>query len=305
MDSKSKIIVIKDGSTASFDTFDNVYKYFKKWSYGLFFRAFRKTLKYVHLDFVDHLFYDKWRKKLGSVSTVILFDAKDEYSDYIPKYIKSKNENIKIIFWYWNAIKSHNDKLVTSKYIDEIWTYNRFDADKYNLKYSPQFYNFDFCKIEKNNEEKNVHSSDIVFLGKDKGRKKDLLDLEEKFTKIGLKCNFMIVEKRTDKVNYLDYLKLVGGSKCILDFNYLLPCGISLRPLEAVGMRKKLITNNPDVINYRFYDKDNIFIIGKDDLNRVIDFVNSPFKKVKQNYIDYYSFSAWLKRLSEGLEDEK
>ena len=61
-------------------------------------------------------------------------------------------------------------------------------------------------------------------------------------------------------------------------------------------LERKLITNNTDIKNYDFYNHDNIFILGEDNINEIKEFINKPYKKIDQDIIDYYDFDQWLNR---------
>ncbi len=247
------------------------------------------------------LFLGNWKKNLKNYKTIILFDT--GYVDFLPKYIKQKNKKIKIIYWYWNSVCERGITPLSNKYIDEIWTYNRFDAKEYNLKYNPQFY-YANPELITSIISENVNN-DVVFLGRDKGREQKLIELKNKLETKNVKCNFHIVKDNKDFVNYNDYLKMVAKSKCILDLSYTLPCGLSLRPLEALYFNKKLITNNTDIVNYKFYNKNNIFILGVDDFNEINEFLKTPCVEISDEIKKFYSYPSWLERLSKGIEAEK
>ena len=66
--------------------------------------------------------------------------------------------------------------------------------------------------------------------------------------------------------------------------------------MEALFLERKLITNNTDIKNYDFYNHDNIFILGEDNINEIKEFINKPYKKIDQDIIDYYDFDQWLNR---------
>ena len=66
--------------------------------------------------------------------------------------------------------------------------------------------------------------------------------------------------------------------------------------MEALFLERKLITNKTDIKNYDFYNHDNIFILGEDNINEIKEFINKPYKKIDQDIIDYYDFDQWLNR---------
>ena len=64
-------------------------------------------------------------------------------------------------------------------------------------------------------------------------------------------------------------------------------------------MKKKLITNNINIINCEFYNKNNIFIINKDNLDDLNDFLKSEYKKIDKKIINYFDYESWLNRFFE------
>lgn len=294
---KMKTIIIKSNNKSIFEGLNNVFARYSSYSFTA--RIIEKLIKNMKLSFFEPIFYGKWKKLVGECELAILFDNDSWGVDTIARYLKKNNPNIKVIFWYWNPLALFNNRIVDSKYIDEIWTYDRFDAKKYGLKYNTQFYRTMPFKKEKKEKR-----SDLIFLGIDKGREKTLMGLEKAAISQGLNCNFHIVISKKDKVDYLDYLRDVINSKCVVDLVPDQQCGMTLRPLEALFFGKKLITNYQDIVNYDFYNKSNIFVIGKDDMDKLADFINSLYTKIDRKIIDFYSYESWLKRIEKG-EDVK
>ena len=66
--------------------------------------------------------------------------------------------------------------------------------------------------------------------------------------------------------------------------------------LEALFFKKKLITNNRDIVNLQFYNANNIFVLGIDKLENLKNFMDKPYENIEQKVIDYYDFNEWLKR---------
>ena len=90
-------------------------------------------------------------------------------------------------------------------------------------------------------------------------------------------------------------MKNMVASKCIVDIVSKSEfTGFTLRPFEAMNYKKKLITNNPDLANYDFYNKENIFIFGKDSESRLKDFVRSPFVEIPQSIRLKYDINSWI-----------
>lgn len=282
------LIIKKDKNSNMFKYLDfkEVENYYITKKENMLFRLFRKSN-----SFLFAIFLEKWKKNLKNYNVVILFD--NGFQNIIAKYIKNKNPNIRIILWFWNPVIPASQLFLNNEYIDEFWTYSKQDAEKYNMKYNTQFYTFNL-KLKKEKIK-----NDIIFLGTDKGRKKILLKLKEEFTKAGLQVDFHIIEKREQYVSYEKYLDMLENNRAILDFNLATNSPLTLRVMEAIFFKKKLITNNLDIINYDFYDPNNIFVLGKDKLENIHNFMTLPYKKINHNIIEYYDFNNWINRFGE------
>ena len=70
--------------------------------------------------------------------------------------------------------------------------------------------------------------------------------------------------------------------------------GLTMRTIETLGAKKKLITTNPHVKEYDFYRPENILIV--DRYNPVItkEFLDAPWKEIPENIYKKYSISSWL-----------
>ena len=95
---------------------------------------------------------------------------------------------------------------------------------------------------------------------------------------------------------YSEVQKNIVASKAILDIQVSKTAGPSLRALEAVFYNKKLLTDDKNVKTFKFYNKQNIFIIDEDDWDNLNEFLDSPVLPVKEEDIEYYNVKNWLSR---------
>jgi hypothetical protein len=108
--------------------------------------------------------------------------------------------------------------------------------------------------------------------------------------------NAKISEFHFKPVNGIEMDNLISESRCILDSAQEGQLGLTIRVLEALGAKKKLITTNKDVINYDFYKKENIYIYdGVFDYNSV--FFNSDYVELDDKIYQKYSLRSWIHEL--------
>lgn len=237
------------------------------------------------------------------VNTIIIFESL--ISKQFLKWLRTVQPNARIIIWYWNIVDNTlNPKMIKDKSIEK-WSFSRKDSLMYGMKFNPAPY---FKEVSLQSEEP-VY--DIVFVGKDKGRLKNILAYQTKFEKLGMSTKFIITPENKWKSNrkyhkpipYSDVLKLTSKSKAIFDFIEITDSGQSMRVYESLFNQKKLITNNQLIADYDFYDKKNIFILNIDNIEGLKSFVNGPYKKISNETIMNYDFENWINRFF--IKDEK
>ena len=91
-----------------------------------------------------------------------------------------------------------------------------------------------------------------------------------------------------------DVRTVFARSRAFLDIEHDRQTGLTIRTFEAMGARKKLITTNPDVRSYDFYDPANVLVI--DRRTPLIDpvFLAAPIKEVLPEIRERYGVDGWI-----------
>ena len=228
-----------------------------------------------------------WKKELKKYDTIILHAS--ELTNHLPEYIHRINPDIRIIYWYWNPVNKNTiPQLVTDENV-EFWTFNQKDRLKYNMNYNIQYYN------ESAKSDNLEIKYDVFFIGHDKGRGKYIKKLQYLMEKKGLRCNFRIIPDSSDKfIPYDSIRKELSMSKAILEINQSGQDGYTLRALESLFLKKKLITNNVYLNKADFYFKDNIYIIGESNAEDIKKFIDVPYNHKADSFIKKYTVDAWF-----------
>lgn len=136
---------------------------------------------------------------------------------------------------------------------------------------------------------------DCFFIGLEKGRGNILDEIRQVLDEKGLTHQFIITKDGKNFIPYTQTLAMMQKSRCIIDVT-LSTKGMSLRPMESLYFQKKLITNSVNIINEKLYHPQNVFIWGKDDNNKLYDFIHSPFYNYSDDILSYYDINSWLER---------
>ena len=89
-------------------------------------------------------------------------------------------------------------------------------------------------------------------------------------------------------------MDVVRSSRAVLDIQHFKQTGLTMRTLETLGAGKKLITTNPDVKEYDFYDEGRVMTIDRANpaaaLN--LEFFREDDSQVPEAVIDGYSIAV-------------
>lgn len=103
--------------------------------------------------------------------------------------------------------------------------------------------------------------------------------------------------KKTDfkweKVATNDMMKIIEESKCILDSPQEGQTGLTIRTIECLGAKRKLITSNSQIKRYDFYKEENI-IVYPNDIGHNSSFFSSPYQDIEWDIYNKYSLKSWL-----------
>lgn len=247
----------------------------------------RRILAHSKVKFGTFL-YENWINELDKYSTIIIHVSSLTY--HVTNMIKEKYPDKRIIMWYWNTVnRDTNPELYRD--IAEVWSFDKNDCEKYDMKYNTQYYQpqYDINKLQIE------YDTDVFFIGHDNGRKSSILEFERKAEKLGVNCDIRISDTRNGwYIPYSEVEKRILNCKAILEFNQRGQVGTTLRALEALFYNKKLITDNYHIKDEPYYNSNNIFIIGYDKMDNLVDFINSKYDdsviKIRSNY----SLETWF-----------
>ena len=215
----------------------------------------------------------------------------DYMQDFV-HYLKNKYIDAKYVCFYQDLVKSHPgaDPDILSEFFDLILSYDKGDVEKYGLIYHPTV--FSRYAVE---QDLSIPESDIYFVGLAKDRFNSIFEIYYKLREAGFICDFylsgvpplnQIKEEGIhyiDKMGYMDNLKHVVRTKCLLEIIQNGAKGSTVRTWEAIMYDKKLLTNNVSIVDDFYYNAEYISLINNNNINvEFLDKINTyenPYKE--------------------------
>lgn len=229
----------------------------------------------------------------------------DLFSENVLQKIKLKSKHF--VGYQWDGMNRFPLAENMIPYFDRFFVFDSNDEKKYHNVQSINNFYFDYL------HPKREFKHDIFFVGTFmKDRINELLQLSLIFKKIGLKSSINIICNKSkyykkygdfpvhftkSGMNFKDNILNSQQSNVILDFQNSMHNGVSFRVFEAVGYQKKLITNNPLVKNYDFYNPNNIFVFTNENIHEVEHFLKQDFVELPPEIREKYSFTHWVKQI--------
>lgn len=233
--------------------------------------------------------------------------------------LKESQPRAKFVLYQWDSVKNFSHILKVQKYFDKKYSFDKSDCyEDSSLEFLPLFYCDRYKKIGK--MKIRDYKYDYSFIGTAHPKKFKFIKMMDEQLKEVYDNSFIYYflpsrlvyfyrkirnkEFRNAKLkdfyynplNEVELNNIFINSRCILDCPQDNQIGLTIRVIETLGAKKKLITTNSDIVNYDFYRPENIYVYdSKLDIDNV--FFSSDYVEIDQNIYEKYSLTNWLKEI--------
>lgn len=275
----------------------------------------------LEADFYNEFYLKKvkeFKSKNDEKFDYVLIIKPEEFTPKVIKEVVSMGEVSAGYIWDGLRLFFKPNLIKNKKYIDYIYSFdtnNIKDHPELNLEFSTNFAVFN-QKIVPYDQRK----IDLFYVGDLAGR----LDTQRRDTKLirllqHVDGNFdvNILFKETDKslqrydshrIKYIETfipmaesLERTRNSKIVIDICKAHHIGLSFRFFECMATETKIITNNKDVVNYDFYNPNNIMLVDFDhdilEQHQFDEFLSLPYQSLNYSVLEKYSVQNWIQHL--------
>ncbi|MCC8049863.1 MAG: hypothetical protein LIP10_04270 [Clostridiales bacterium] len=223
------------------------------------------------------------------VKTIVITDAVFQPSLY--KALKKEYHDKRFVLYHMNLLRGYNRCF--RSYCSEAYTFDQSDAEQFGIAYRHTPYTDRIRKMDCAIE------TDALFLGRDKNRLQKIRQAKQTLEAAGLRTRFYVYETKDAELrmdsymSYEDYLDQVMRAECLVEINIPGQSGCSLRFLEALFFRKKLITDNAAIRQDPWYRRENVYILGEEEDRPLQEFIKTPYSSEGLDLSELV-FSNWL-----------
>lgn len=233
--------------------------------------------------------------------------------------IKQMNKKAKFIMYQWDSERNLPYSKGIHEFFDDVYSFDRYDCMNNNMyKFLPLFYTKNYEEIGSKEVESYKYCCSYIGTAHPK-KVKEINDIvratEDIFPKqyiyhyMPSKLKYIyhkifapefkelsFSDFQTKKMSSNQVMKVFSESQCILDAPQAGQTGLTIRTIECLGAKRKMITTNNDIRYYDFYREENILIYnGTIDKNNI--FFKSQYVDIKEETYKKYSLRSWLKTM--------
>lgn len=287
-------------------------------------RPFEGTYKKILLRIAPKLL----KKEINQYFLGILDNASKVEYDYVfclklecfPREIllqlKAQQRKAKFIFYTWDSFTNNKNPLSCLDIFDRCLTFDNQDAKTYGLIHRPLFYLNEYAEIEDKARPFDVSFIGSIHIHRYKLIKSFLKNVDKKYTcymylfvpslLLYFARKFLLFpiygsSKKSDfkftSLNKKEIVSLFTKSKAILDICHHNQSGLTMRSIEALGARRKLITNNENIKMYDFFNPQNILILDEKNMEISNEFLDSDYEQLIPEIQFRYSLNGWVSEI--------
>jgi len=196
--------------------------------------------------------------------------------------------------------------LISAALFDNIYSFDSHDVESYGFTPTTNYIYLPKKPIQSGEFQYKV----FMVISKDE-RLNTLTAVAESLDKLGVNHKLILrgsrepkelhpnIEFRSNEIWQGELNQFLSDSEIFLDIVREGHHGLSFRIFEAMAHQKKLITTNSSVVNYDFYNPQNILIINPKSVKIPDNFLNTPYVPIPKPIYEYYTVDHWVKRVFE------
>lgn len=265
--------------------------------------------------YINHYYNKIIKETLQKEYDYVFFIKGESISASNVRRLKQFHPEANFIIYHWDSIANNSNAQNLLPYFDRVFSFDKIDCERLGLHFLPLFYTPDYANIPYYNKEIKY---DMLFVGTTHSDRYKLVKrIEEQIIKMGGLCltwfyfpSKILYYKMKIQNSYLRQipvhtfhfkpmskellLQLYAGSRIIIDVQHPKQTGLTMRCIETLGAKRKLITTNYYITEYDFYNPDNILVVDRNLPYVPEKFLNEPYRDTPKEIYESYSIKNWL-----------
>lgn len=233
------------------------------------------------------------------------------------EFLEKEYPNVLKVLYLWDSVKNKPLTLGKIKYFDKVSSFDFEDCRQYDWQFRPLF----FSEMYERMENKENSTIDLFFVGTIHSDRYEVLKkIADIFYEAKRKVYYYLYLPSPLMFYYYKYFKgwlknskkkefsftplesqileeKLSHAKTVIDIQHPKQSGLTMRTIEMMGAKKKIITTNPSVSHYDFYSKKNICIINRENPIIPSEFLLGDYEEIPEKIFNRYRLSYFILEL--------
>lgn len=292
--------------------------------------SFLKGILKLNRNILDRYIYQYINRILMETRSnhydlVFIMNSK-AFTDDMILLLKNCHNTAKFVLYMWDSINLYPHVKGILRHFDRRFSFDFDDCMTYEgMEYLPLFYydafeklgpisidNSDFdiisvCTAHPNRytmikqlfpmlQAKGIRIYSYMYLHK----------LQYYYNKISVKefKNARSNEFKFTPLSEQDYIEMLRKSNVVFDINHNKQSGLTMRTIETIGARRKLITTNKNIMQCDLFSENNILILNDSNWEEIPEFIKRDYEPIDAEIYTKYSLRSWLRKITECVRYE-
>ncbi|HEY0489996.1 MAG TPA: hypothetical protein VGD30_10825 [Telluria sp.] len=264
------------------------------------------------LPAADRLYRRELEKLDGTPYDLILVVNGQTLSNAMLRSLKADFPRAKLVLYMWDSIENRGGVVANLPLFDAAYSFDPHDARRYGMHARPLFFSKGFERPPAPDFDFHLsfigtaHTDRYAVVSRIKAqlppqlRPYWYLYLQAPWVLQAYRLtNPTMRQARREEFEFtpLDKATLqsvFARSLAVVDIEHPRQRGLTMRTFETMGSHKKLITTNPEVRDYDFFNASNICVVDRQAPRIPAAFLESTFEPLAPSLYRHYSIEGWV-----------
>jgi lipopolysaccharide/colanic/teichoic acid biosynthesis glycosyltransferase len=237
--------------------------------------------------------------------------------------LRTFHKGASIFLYQWDSMTLTKGPVDKLDLFDRTFSFDKRDCATYSMTFLPLFYLDDYRDMEKVPTDAKY---DFLFIGTIHSDRFSMIREIEQYAHSHLMSSYFymyipapvlfykmkylerklfgakLAEFKFSPLSRREAVQAVANAKIMIDSEHPAQLGLTMRTIEALGARRKLITTNADIVNYDFYHPNNILVVNRRGVQIPDSFIWSKYVEVDSNTYRKYSVHEWVSTIFQSTD---
>lgn len=245
------------------------------------------------------------------------------FTDEMIRSLRDTQSKARFLYYTWDTLSLYPNAKGLIAQFDKAYSFDTDDCEKMDkLEFLPLFYSKTYEEIGEDSTPNKSPKREYDIMSvctAHPNRYKTMHELFPKLESKGIRIfSFMFLNKLQYWYNRIYVPEFKGAmrrefkfkslsenensqilrkSDTVFDMQHNKQSGLTIRSIETLGAKRKMVTTNTNIKKYDFYDENNIFVMDDSNLDDIGDFINNKYVPINEDIYKKYSVQSWVKTI--------